>query len=103
MIPDYILLLFIGGLSLTVGDLFAGKYIKNKGKMLYLTVMLFYIIGLTFLIFSYKSTNIAVASVILEVFNVATLTIIGKFLFKETITKYELCGIALGVIAIIIL
>ncbi|MFA5087085.1 MAG: hypothetical protein WC470_02170 [Candidatus Paceibacterota bacterium] len=103
MTPDYILLLFLGGLALTVGDIFAGMYIKSKGKMLYLSVILFYIIGLTFLIFSYKFTNIAVASITLEIFNVVTLCVVGKFLFKENITKFELCGIATGVVALILL
>ena len=88
---------------MTVGDIFAGMYIKSKGKMLYLSVILFYIIGLTFLIFSYKFTNIAVASITLEIFNVVTLCVVGKFLFKENITKFELCGIATGVVALILL
>jgi multidrug transporter EmrE-like cation transporter len=103
MIPDYIFLLFFGGLALTVGDIFAGKYIQSRRKMLYLSVIFFYIIGLVFLIFSYKYTNIAIASITLEIFNVLTLCIIGKFLFKENITKFELCGIATGVVALILL
>jgi multidrug transporter EmrE-like cation transporter len=98
-----IYILLIGGLSLTIGDLFAGKYIKSKTKLLYALVMIFYIIGLNFLIYSYKFENIAVASIMLEIFNVVTLTIAGKFLFKENITKSELCGIIIGLIAVIIL
>lgn len=103
MIPSYILLLFIGGLALTVGDIIAGKYIQSRGKILYLSVIFFYVIGLIFLIFSYKFTNIAIASITLEIFNVLTLCIVGKFLFKEDITKFELCGIATGVVALILL
>ncbi|MFA6190380.1 MAG: hypothetical protein WC711_02595 [Candidatus Staskawiczbacteria bacterium] len=101
MFPIYLLL--AGGIALTIGDLIAGKYIKSKTKLLYLSVMVFYIIGLTFLIFSYKFENIAVASITLEIFNILTLTIAGKFLFKENITKTELCGIIVGLIAVIIL
>jgi len=103
MFPFYIILLFVGGLALTVGDLFAGKYIKSKTKLLYALVMFFYVVGLTFLIFSYKYENIAIASIIMEIFNVVTLTIAGRFLFKENITKTELCGIVVGLLAITIL
>ena len=103
MFPFYIILVFIGGVALTVGDLFAGKYIKSKTKLLYSAVMLFYIIGLTFLIFSYKYENIAVASIMMEIFNVITLTIAARFLFKQNITKIELCGIFVGLMAIVVL
>ena len=68
---SYLQLLFFGGLALTVGDLFAGKYIRVKTKLLYTTVMFFYMVGLTFLIFSYKFGDIAVASIILEIFKIS--------------------------------
>jgi len=103
MLPNYVILLLAGGLSLTIGDLFAGKYVKSRSKILYILIMIFYAVGLNFLIFSYKFQNIAVASIMLEIFNVVILTIAGKFLFKENITKSELFGIILGVIALIIL
>jgi multidrug transporter EmrE-like cation transporter len=98
-----ILILLVGGLSLTIGDLIAGKWVENKNKFLYILIMLFYMMGLNFLVMSYRFEDIAVASIILEIFNVTSLTLAGIYFFKENITKTELAGIIVGILAIIVL
>ncbi len=96
-------ILLAAGIILTIGDLFAGRWIQTKSRFLYTLVLVLYMIGLNFLIYSYKFEDIAVASIMMEIFNIVTLTLAGKFLFKENITKTEIMGIIVGVIAIIIL
>ncbi len=91
------------GLILTVGDLVAGEWIQKNKKIYYIISLIIYMIGLNFLIYSYKFEDIAVATVIMEIFNIVTLTVAGKFLFKENITKTEFAGIAVGIFAVIIL
>jgi len=98
-----LLILLIGGLSLTAGDLIAGKWVENRNKFLYILIMLFYMIGLNFLVISYQFKDIAVASIILEIFNVTSLTLAGIYFLKENITKTELAGIIVGVLSVIIL
>jgi small multidrug resistance pump len=98
-----ILILLAGGLTLTIGDLIAGKWISNKNKLTYILAITFYMIGLIFLIETYKYKDIPVASITMEIFNVIILTLAGIFLFKEKITKTELAGIVIGMIAVVIL
>jgi multidrug transporter EmrE-like cation transporter len=98
-----LLILFVAGITLTIGDLVAGKWIQNKNKFLYVLTLCLYLIGLNFLIYSYKFEDIAVASITMEIFNVVTLTLAGRFLFKENITKTEFAGIIVGIIAVVIL
>jgi len=93
----------IGGLSLTIGDLIAGKWVENMSKLFYIFIIIFYMIGLNFLVISYEFKDIAAASIILEIFNVITLTLVGIYFLKENITKTELVGIIVGVLSVIIL
>jgi multidrug transporter EmrE-like cation transporter len=96
-------ILLVGAIALTIGDLVAGKWVENKSKVLYVLVLTFYMVGLCFLVFSYKFNDIAVASIIIEISNVILLTLIGRYLFKENITKTEVAGIITGVFAVTIL
>ena len=98
-----LLILLIAGLTLTIGDLVAGKWVTSNKKSFYILTLLLYMIGLNFLIYSYKFEDIAIASIIMEIFNIVTLTLAGRFLFKENITKTEIAGIIVGIIAVIIL
>ena len=98
-----LLILLIAGLTLTVGDLVAGKWIASNKKSFYILTLILYMIGLNFLIYSYKFEDIAIASITMEIFNIVTLTLAGRFLFKENITRTEVAGIMVGIIAVIIL
>ncbi len=49
---------------------------------------------------SYKYEDIAVASMLMVIFNILTLTLIGYFFFHENITLYEITGIVLGITSI---
>ena len=96
-----LVILFFGGIILTIGDIFAAKWIKLEGGIfLYLITTLFYIIGMVMLISSYDREDIPVASIILVMFNVVLLTIIGVIIFKEHMTATKITGIVLGLISV---
>jgi len=98
-----ILLLFIGGCVLTVGDIFMKKWVNTNTTIFYTIGLLIYLIGLNFLAQSFKFKNIAVASVIFVIFNVATLTLVSWLYFKETLSPLQILGIITGITAIVIL
>jgi len=98
-----IIIILIGGVILTLGDIFAKGWVKDNKAIWYAAALFFYIIGLNFLIYSFKFEDIAAASVMLVIFNVATLTIVGWLFFKERISLFEIIGLILGISAIVLL
>jgi multidrug transporter EmrE-like cation transporter len=98
-----IILLFIGGSILTIGDLVMKKWVINDKTPLFVTGLAIYLIGLIFLALSFKYKNIAVASTIFVIFNIITLSIVSWFYFKETLNPFQIIGISLGISSIIFL
>jgi multidrug transporter EmrE-like cation transporter len=98
-----IILLFLGGVILTIGDVIATQWIRFGGNYLYIIVLLFYLAGMIFLVKSYKTEDIPVASIILVIFNVIVLIFIGVFLFNEEINFLKILGIILCFISIFLL
>jgi multidrug transporter EmrE-like cation transporter len=96
-------ILAIGGILLTIGDLFMKKWVISNSWIIYVFGLIFYIIGLNFLAFSFKFKNIAVASVIFVLFNVFSLILFSYFYFKEGLSTYEIMGIIFGIVAIVLL
>lgn len=96
-----LVVLFFGGIILTIGDIFAATWVRSGGGIfLYFMVILFYILGMVILIFSYEKEDIPVASIILVMFNVTILTVVGIVLFKEEVSVAKIIGIILGLISI---
>lgn len=98
-----LVLLFFGGIILTAGDIVAKHWVETSKNYLFFTVLFLYLIGLVFLIFSFKYKNIAVASLIFVIFNITTLTMVSWFYFHERLTAVELVGIVLGLVAVSLL
>ena len=96
-------LLAIGGLILTVGDLFMKEWVVTNKSWVYLVGMIIYIIGLNFLAFSFKYKNIAAATVIFMLINIITLLVFSYFYFHEKLSGLEIAGVILGVAAIVLL
>lgn len=97
------MLLVIGGAVLTAGDIVLKKWTIVNRWSLYTLGMVLYLIGLNFLVASFKYKNIAAASVLLVVVNVVTLLAVSWFYFKEKISVMQLVGITLALIAVVIL
>ena len=97
------LYVIFGSLALTVGDLFMKTWVDKNSHGDFSIGLACYMIGMLFLAFSFKYKNIAIASMMLVLFNIITLLIVSWFLFKEPITIKEGIGMALGISAIILL
>ncbi len=97
------IILFVGGSILTIGDILMKKWVVNNSIPLFITGLGIYLVGLIFLAISFKYKNIAVASTIFVIFNIITLSIVSWFYFKETLTPFQLIGIALGISSILFL
>lgn len=98
MLP--LLILFLGGLVLTAGDLVMKSWVGNGRVALFLIGLVIYMVGLIFLSQSFRYQHIAVASLVLVVFNVITLVIISYLFFKETLSILQIIGLILGLIAV---
>lgn len=97
------ILLLIGGIILTIGDIVMKKWVTNNNYVFYIVGLIVYLIGLNFLAQSFKYKNIAVASVIFVIFNVVTLSLVSWLYFKETLSLFQIIGIVLGICSVIIL
>jgi multidrug transporter EmrE-like cation transporter len=98
-----LILAIIGGLILTAGDIILKRWVATSFGFYYVVGILLYFISLNILAYTYKFEDIAVASLVMVLFNILTLTVIGYFVFKENITIYEITGIALGITAMMFL
>lgn len=98
-----IIILLIGGIILTIGDIVMKKWVITNSNYLYIIGLTIYLIGLMFLVQSFKYKNIAAASVMFVIFNVTTLSIVSWLYFKEALTTTQIMGIIMGLIAISIL
>lgn len=97
------LYVILGSISLTIGDIFMKKWVADNSYTNFSVGFICYLIGMVFLAFSFKYKNIAIASMLLVLFNIITLLIVSWFMFKEPISIKEIIGIGLGVSAIILL
>jgi len=95
--------LIFGGTILTVGDIFFKYWTKNPKTWLYIVGIAIYLVGLTFLVQSFKTQNIAVASAVFVIINIVTLGLVSWLFFKEPLTTLQIIGIAIAIIAILIL
>jgi multidrug transporter EmrE-like cation transporter len=103
MINLGLILVLIGGLVLTVGDIFMKQWTYSNSWVTFIIGLLTWCIGLVFLAFSFKYKNIAVGSLIFSLSNVIFLTIFSWLYYKEMLTTYQIIGMILGIIAVIFL
>lgn len=97
------LYVILGSISLTIGDIFMRKWVADDSYGNFSIGFICYLFGMLFLAFSFKYKNIAIASMLLVLFNIITLLIVSWYMFKEPISTKEIIGIALGISAIILL
>ncbi|HAT74240.1 MAG TPA: hypothetical protein DCS08_04535 [Candidatus Moranbacteria bacterium] len=98
-----LILLFIGGSILTIGDIIMKKLVANNSATLFIIGLAVYLVGLIFLAYSFKYKNIAIASAIFVICNIITLSVVSWFYFKEVLTPLQIISIALGIGSIVFL
>ncbi|MDE1925246.1 MAG: hypothetical protein KGH79_03650 [Patescibacteria group bacterium] len=97
------LLLLAGGALLTLGDVVFKYWLLHPHSLLYVAGLVLYLGGLIFLIASYRYQNIAVASAMLVLFNIATLALVSWLYFKEPLSYLQIGGLLVAAVAIILL
>lgn len=97
------LLLILGGLILTVGDVFIKKWTIDNGLINFFLGLTLWIIALLLLAYTFRFMNIVSATFIEILVNVITLVFADYFFFKDPVTRPEIIGIIVGFIAIYIL
>jgi multidrug transporter EmrE-like cation transporter len=98
-----ITLLIVGGLAMTIGDVIMKKWIQNQSISDFWIGFLAYMAGMICLAHSFKYKNIAVASMLLVIFNVIALVIISHVVFQEKLSVQQMVGIIVGLVSVIIL
>ena len=96
-------LIFGGGIVLTIGDLLMKKWVAGGGIFIYGLGLLVYLIGMVFLSQSFKFKNIAVASLMLVIFNIVSLILVSWLFYHEQLTVLQIVGIVFGMISVVIL
>lgn len=95
-------LTFSAGVLLTVGDLILRLWTNNTAVWKwYIVGILIYFISLNLLAQSYRFKNIAIASLIMEIVNLATYIGVSYWKFWDVLSKMEIMGVVLGIAAII--
>lgn len=98
-----IVLLLAGGVILTVGDLIMKKWVVTNSGFLYFVGLAVYLLGLVFLVESFKYKNIAVVSTVFVILNIIFLASVSWVYYKETLSLLQIIGIAMGIASVIIL
>jgi len=97
------LYIIMSGILLTVGDLIMKKWVVCDMTRYYLIGLIVYFIGLNFLAQSYLYRHIAVATCLVNIFNVLILVVVSTIFFKDKLSLQEYIGIFLAVSSIIVL
>ncbi|MFA5051543.1 MAG: SMR family transporter [Patescibacteria group bacterium] len=98
-----LILLLLGGVILTAGDLFMKQWVNSNRRLFYIIGLVIYMVGMLFLAQSFKHKNIAVASVVFVLFNVVTLAVVSWLYFKEGLSGWQIAGIVLGLASVVVL
>ncbi len=98
-----IILIALSGIILTGGDLLMKTWVANGKQAFYFIGLIIYLIGLIFLAQSFKYKNIAIASLLVILFNVITLLFVSWLFYKETLSSIQLFGVLLGIVTVVIL
>ncbi|MFA5750642.1 MAG: hypothetical protein WC895_05535 [Candidatus Shapirobacteria bacterium] len=98
-----LLLTLLGGIILTLGDIAMKEWVSSSKTFFFIIGLLVYLIALCLLAFSYKFEDIAVASILLVLFNVVSLLLANQFLFHKPTTSLHIVGIVIALIAVCVL
>ncbi len=101
-----IIWLVLGGIALTIGDIIFKFWVEKTLPYLsiaYIGGLALYILGLIFLVESFKTQNIAVASAVFVLINISILAIVSWLYFGDKLSLVQILGLLLAGGAIILL
>jgi multidrug transporter EmrE-like cation transporter len=89
-----------GAIFDTFGDLLMQNWVLNNSKIYFAGGMLFYVIGLSFLAYSFTFKNIVIASVLFLVVNVILLSMVNWLVYNDSLSIKEIAGLCFGLMAV---
>lgn len=95
-----ILLLILGGILYSVGDVYMRFWLEERTSFLFTAGFLFYVIGLFFLAYSYLFKDIAIAGLMIVLFNTLFYLGFNYWYFGETISAMQWVGVLLAFAAL---
>ncbi|HAN10809.1 MAG TPA: hypothetical protein DCP90_09405 [Clostridiales bacterium] len=101
---EALILVVVGGLILTVGDIVMKGWVDTNNNYWFVLGIFLYTVSMCLLALLFKiGKNIAVASVLMETFNIVTLIIVSWFVFHEKLSALQMVGCLLGLASVIVL
>lgn len=95
--------LLLGGIILTMGDILMKEWVNTNSKLHLALGLGMYFISLICLAMSFREKNIAVASMMLIIFNILSLALVSWLYFKEPLSHQQLAGLALGIATVVVM
>lgn len=92
----------IGALFDTFSHLLMKSWASGNSKLYFAAGMLFYVVGLSFLAYSFTFKNIVIAAVVFLILNVTLLSIVNWLVYSEALSHKEIAGLCLGIMAIVL-
>jgi multidrug transporter EmrE-like cation transporter len=91
-----------GAIFDTFGDVLMKNWVVNSSKFHFALGMIFYVIGLSFLAYSFTLKKIVVASVLFLIINIVLLSLVNWFYFSESLNNREVLALVLGLVAVVL-
>ena len=95
--------LIMAGVLLVGGDITFRFWLNGEPRFLYIIGLLQYFAAMVLLVESYRTHHIAIAAVIMTVFNASVITLILWRFFGDPLSAKQLVGMAFAVIGIVLL
>ncbi len=93
----------LGALFLTAGDVLFRHYLSSMPRYGFAASFAVYLTGFFFMMLSFFGQNIAVASILAILFNIAFYLGAAHYMFGDTVTARQVAGIVLGLAAVFLL
>jgi multidrug transporter EmrE-like cation transporter len=98
-----LLCIAFGGSILTIGDILFKFWVEKQQAWTYGAGLLLYLVGAMFLVQSYKSQNIGIATALFILSNLASLSLVSWLYFGETLPIRKVVGLGVSAISVILM
>jgi len=98
-----VVLLLLSASSVVAGDYFAKLWSINPSRLLFGLAVLGYIGSAVFYIPTLLREGLVITSVVWTILSIVGFLVVGVLIFNEALTGWQIAGVTIGVIALIIL
>jgi len=97
------LLLFVSGIFVVLGDYFAKLWSVKQNLWIFIFSMIAYTLSSLLFIPVLLRGDLIITALIWSLVNIIGFTFVGLYIFKEELSVMQMIGVALGIIAMILL